>query len=207
MIGLIITKVSLFILLVISKFGYFGIILLMAIESASIPLPSEIIMPFSGYLAGRGDLNLIFVTLSGAFGCLVGSMAAYMVGIYGGRPWIERYGRYLLISRKDLERAEGWFTRYGELIIFFSRLIPVVRTFISIPAGVARMNVVKFAVYTFLGSVPWCFGLAYIGVVMGDNWHMLEGYFHKFDVLIGIAILGIIVYMIWHHRPDFKRAQ
>jgi membrane protein DedA with SNARE-associated domain len=205
-IGAIITKISLFILLVISKFGYLGIILLMAIESASIPLPSEIIMPFSGYLAGRGDLNLILVTLSGAFGCLVGSMAAYMVGIYGGRPWIERYGKYLLISRKDLDRAERWFSRYGELIIFFSRLLPVVRTFISLPAGVARMNVVKFAVYTFLGSVPWCFGLAYVGVVMGENWHALEGYFHKFDILIGIGILGIVIYMIWHHRSDFKRA-
>lgn len=206
MIGLIITKVSLFILFSISSFGYAGIIVMMAIESASIPLPSEIIMPFAGYLAGRGDFNLVLVALSGAFGCLVGSMAAYMVGKYGGRPWIERYGRYLLISRRDLERADGWFSRYGELIIFFSRLLPVVRTFISLPAGVARMNVLRFAVYTFLGSIPWCFGLAYIGAVLGENWHMLEGYFHKFDLLIGLGILGTIIYIVWHHRPDFMRA-
>lgn len=206
MIGIIITKVSLFILFSISSFGYAGIIVMMAIESASIPLPSEIIMPFAGYLAGRGDFNLVLVALSGAFGCLVGSTAAYMVGKYGGRPWIERYGRYLLISRRDLERAEGWFSRYGELIIFFSRLLPVVRTFISLPAGVARMNVLRFAVYTFLGSIPWCFGLAYIGAVLGENWHMLEGYFYKFDLLIGLGILGTIIYIIWHHRPDFMRA-
>ncbi len=206
MIGLIITKVSLFILFSISSFGYAGIIVMMAIESASIPLPSEIIMPFAGYLAGRGDFNLILVALSGAFGCLVGSMAAYMAGKYGGRPWIERYGRYLLISRRDLERAEGWFSRYGELIIFFSRLLPVVRTFISLPAGVAGMNVLRFAVYTFIGSIPWCFGLAYIGAVLGENWHMLEGYFHKFDLLIGLGILATIIYIAWHHRPDFMRA-
>ncbi|MBI5745394.1 MAG: DedA family protein [Nitrospirae bacterium] len=206
MIGAIITKISLFILFSISSFGYAGIIVMMAIESASIPLPSEIIMPFAGYLAGRGDFNLVLVALSGAFGCLVGSMAAYMAGKYGGRPWIERYGRYLLISRRDLERAEGWFSRYGELIIFFSRLLPVVRTFISLPAGVARMNVLRFAVYTFLGSIPWCFGLAYIGAVLGENWHMLEGYFHKFDILIGMGILGTIIYIVWHHRPDFMRA-
>lgn len=207
MIGLIITKLSLFILLVISRFGYIGIILMMAIESASIPLPSEVIMPFSGHLVGRGEFNLILVTLSGAFGCLLGSMVAYIVGAYGGRPWIERYGRYLFIAKRDLDVADRWFSRYGEFIIFSSRMLPIIRTFISLPAGMARMNITRFALYTFIGSLPWCFGLAYMGAILGENWHTLESYFRQFDLLIGIGLLGIVMLFLWYHRPNFMRIQ
>jgi len=128
----------------ISSSGYTGIILLMAIESACIPLPSEIIMPFSGYLVFRGDFGLLSVGLAGGFGCVVGSIPAYYLGAYGGRPLIERYGKYVLISHRDLDTAERWFDRWGDWAIFFSRLMPVVRTFISFPAGVARMNFPRF---------------------------------------------------------------
>lgn len=207
MVGLIITKLSLFILFIISRFGYGGIIVMMAIESASIPLPSEVIMPFSGHLAGKGDFNLILVTLSGAIGCLLGSMVAYLIGAHGGRPWVERYGRYIFISRKDLDLADRWFSKHGEVVIFLSRLLPVVRTFISLPAGMARMNIPRFALYTFLGSLPWCFGLAYAGVILGENWHALESYFRQFDLLIGIVLLGLIIIFFWHHRPNFIRTQ
>src|SRR5438128_2286774 len=163
MIGRIIEIVSAFIVATISALGYSGIVLLMAIESACIPLPSEIIMPFSGYLVYTGRFNLIAVAVAGAFGCVFGSLAAYWMGMYGGRPFIEKYGRYLLISRHDLDLADRWFARYGPLIVFAARLLPAVRTFIAFPAGIARMNLWRFSVYTFAGSLPWCLGLAYIG--------------------------------------------
>src|SRR3989475_10075553 len=147
MIGRIIETLSVIIVATISRLGYAGIVLLMAIESACIPLPSEIIMPFSGYLVSTGRFNLWAVGVAGAFGCVVGSLVAYWVGMYGGRPLIEKYGRYVLISRHDLDLADRWFARYGEAIIFTSRLLPVIRTFIAFPAGVARMNLTRFVLY------------------------------------------------------------
>jgi membrane protein DedA with SNARE-associated domain len=176
----------------------------MAIESACIPLPSEIIMPFSGYLVFRGEFGLYWVGLAGAFGCVVGSVPAYYLGLYGGRPLIEKYGKYVLVSQHDLDLADRWFGRYGDWAIFFSRLLPVVRTFISFPAGVAKMNVPRFIVYTFVGSFPWCLGLAYIGMKLGENWDTLGGYFHKFDVVIGILIAAGAVYYIWRHLKNRK---
>ncbi len=179
--------------------GYPGIIFLMAIESACIPLPSEIIMPFSGYLVFRGDFSLLWVGLAGAVGCVAGSIPAYYLGLYGGRPLIERYGKYVLVSHHDLDLADRWFQRYGDWAIFFSRLLPVVRTFISFPAGVARMNFSRFIIYTFVGSFPWCLGLAYAGMKLGQKWDTLGHYFHEFDLVIGILIaLGIVIY-IWRH--------
>src|SRR5215468_2834611 len=168
MIAKIITILSSFIVATISTLGYSGIVLLMAIESACIPLPSEIIMPFSGYLVSRGEMNLWWVGVAGALGCVLGSLVAYWVGMYGGRPVIEKYGRYVLISLHDLDMADRWFARRGEVIVFASRLLPVIRTFIAFPAGVARMNLGRFTVYTFLGSFPWCLGLAYIGQKLGE---------------------------------------
>src|SRR5437764_11057819 len=138
------TSVSAWIVGVIATTGYGGVVLLMAIESACIPLPSEVIMPFSGYLVYTGRFNLWLVALAGAVGCVVGSMVAYWVGRVGGRPLIEKYGKYVLISRRDLDLADRWFARYGEVIVFASRLLPVVRTFIAFPAGVARMNLTRF---------------------------------------------------------------
>src|SRR5215216_2617817 len=174
MVAKIIGILSSFIVATISMMGYSGIVLLMAIESACIPLPSEIIMPFSGYLVSRGRFNLWLVGIAGAVGCVLGSMVAYWAGMYGGRPFIERYGRYILISRHDLDLADRWFARYGEIITFASRLLPVVRTFIAFPAGVARMNVPRFILYTFLGSLPWCLGLAYVGQLLGEQWDKNE---------------------------------
>jgi membrane protein DedA with SNARE-associated domain len=199
MISRIIEILASFIISVIASGGYGGVVLLMAIESACIPLPSEIIMPFSGYLVFRGDFDLFWVGFAGAFGCVVGSVPAYYAGLYGGRPLIEKYGKYVLVSRHDLDIADRWFARYGDWAIFFSRLLPVVRTFISFPAGVARMNVPRFIIYTFVGSFPWCLGLAYIGMKLGENWDTLGVYFHKFDLVIGILIAGGVLYYLWRH--------
>ena len=181
MVARIIEILSAFIVATISTLGYAGVVLLMAIESACIPLPSEIIMPFSGYLVYKGQFNLWAVGVAGAVGCVVGSWVAYYVGLYGGRPFIEKYGRYVLLSRHDLDLADRWFARYGEVIVFASRLLPVIRTFIAFPAGVARMNMTRFTVYTFLGSLPWCLGLAYVGQVLGEQWdknETLKTWFH-----------------------------
>ncbi len=193
-----------FVISVISSTGYLGVVLLMAIESACIPLPSEVIMPFSGYLVFRGQFDLYWVGAAGAFGCLVGSIPAYYLGLYGGRPLIERYGKYVLIDHHDLDVAERWFARYGDWAIFFSRLLPVIRTFISFPAGVARMNMFRFIVYTVVGSFPWCLGLAYIGMKLGENWSNLEGYFHRFDIVIGVLIGLGAAYYIWRHLKARK---
>ncbi|MFQ5818211.1 MAG: DedA family protein, partial [Terriglobia bacterium] len=180
---------------------YLGIVLLMAIESACIPLPSEIIMPFAGYLVTTGRFQLWWVGVAGAVGCNVGSIVAYAVGSYGGRPWLERYGRYVLISPRDLAWADRWFTRYGEATVFFARLLPVIRTFIALPAGIARMNFWRFNLYTFLGSLPWCLGLAYVGLKFGEQWESIRVYFHKFDTLIGIVLVAGVVWFVWSHWP------
>ncbi len=178
-----------FIISVISSSGYLGIVLLMGIESACIPLPSEVIMPFSGYLVSVGRFKLGLVALAGAFGCNVGSQVAYYVGSAGGRPLAEKYGRWLLVTRHDLEMADRWFARYGDWAVFFARLLPLVRTFIAFPAGIARMNVLRFHLYTFLGSLPWCWVLAYIGLNLGERWTILREYFQRFDTIIGLLVL------------------
>ncbi len=199
MIASILELLSVFIIRVISAGGYPGIVLLMAIESACIPLPSEIIMPFSGYLVYTGRFNLWWAAVAGALGCNVGSIVAYWVGYHGGRPLVERYGRYVLISRHDLELADRWFARYGQATVFFSRLLPVVRTFIALPAGVMRMDFWKFNLFTFLGSLPWCLGLAYAGLKLGEHWDGLRGYFHKFDFVIGAVLVLGAAWFLWTH--------
>ncbi len=183
----------------ISATGYLGIVVLMSIESACIPLPSEIIMPFSGYLVFLGRFQLVWVAVAGALGCNLGSLAAYYVGSWGGRPLVERYGRYVLITHHDLALADRFFTRYGDWAVFIARLLPVIRTFIALPAGIARMNVVRFNLFTFLGSLPWCWALAYAGFRLGEAWPNLRGYFHKFDTVIGILILAAGVWFV-HNR-------
>jgi membrane protein DedA with SNARE-associated domain len=202
MIAEILTLVSLFIIGTINMLGYGGVILLMAIESACIPLPSEIIMPFAGSLVPQ-RFTLWGLGLAGALGCVLGSLVAYGVGMYGGRPLIVRYGRYVLISRHDLDLADRWFDKYGESIVFTARLLPIIRTFIAFPAGVARMNLARFVIYTFLGSYPWCYGLAYVGKVLGDNWEKVRDYFHTFDLLIGgLIVLGIVWWIRRHVRLE-----
>lgn len=202
MIAKIIGILSSFIVATISHLGYAGVVLLMAIESACIPLPSEIIMPFSGYLVSRGEMNLWWVGVAGAVGCVLGSLVAYWVGMYGGRPVIEKYGRYILLSRHDLDLADRWFSKYGEAIVFVSRLLPAVRTFIAFPAGVARMNLTRFVIYTFAGSLPWCIGLAYVGQKLGEQWDKddtLKTWFHRFDFVIGIIVVLAVAWWIWRH--------
>ena len=202
MVARIIEILSAFIVATISALGYSGIVLLMAIESACIPLPSEIIMPFAGYLVYTGRFNLWAVGIAGAVGCVLGSLVAYWVGIYGGRPLIQKYGRYFLISHHDLDLADRWFSKYGEVIVFASRLLPVIRTFIAFPAGVARMNLKRFVVYTFAGSLPWCLGLAYAGQKLGEQWdknEALKSWFHRFDFVIGIIGMLAVAAWIWRH--------
>src|SRR5437867_1461013 len=210
MIARIIELITAFVIATISTLGYTGIVLLMAIESACVPLPSEIIMPFSGYLVYAGRFNLWLVSIAGAVGCVVGSLVAYWVGMYGGRPVIEKYGRYLLISPHDLDLADRWFDRFGEVIVFVSRLLPAVRTFIAFPAGVARMNLRKFVIYTFAGSLPWCLGLAYAGQKLGEQWEtnpMLKTFFHRFDFIIGSV--GVLAAARWErrHAAAMRRAR
>ena len=210
MVGRIIEILTAFIVATISTLGYGGIVLLMAIESACIPLPSEIIMPFSGYLVYTGRFNLWLVGIAGAIGCVAGSMVAYWIGMYGGRPLIERYGRFILISRHDLDLADRWFAKYGEAIVFTSRLLPVIRTFIAFPAGVARMNIPRFIIYTFAGSLPWCLGLAYVGQLLGEQWDKnpaLKTWFHRFDFVIGIIIVLAAAWWIWRHVKLSKHDQ
>jgi membrane protein DedA with SNARE-associated domain len=210
MIAKLIELLSVFIVATISRLGYAGIVLLMAIESACIPLPSEIIMPFSGYLVYAGRFNLWAVGVAGAFGCVVGSLVAYWVGMYGGRPLIEKYGRYLLVSSHDLDLADRWFDRFGEVIVFASRLLPVIRTFIAFPAGVARMNLRKFVLYTFAGSLPWCIGLAYVGQKLGEKWDKdptLKNLFHRFDFIIGIILVLAAAWWVWRHVKHLREDQ
>jgi len=201
LISSIVESIGRFVTAVISGSGYGGIVVLMGIESACIPLPSEIIMPFSGYLVSLGRFKLAWVALAGALGCNVGSIVAYYVGALGGRPLVEKYGRYVLVTRHDLELADRWFLRYGDWAVFFARLLPVVRTFIALPAGISRMNFVRFNLYTFLGSLPWCWALAYAGLKLGSRWTVLREYFHRFDTLIGLVIL---LGGIWFVRNRWK---
>ena len=186
---------------VISSLGYSGIALLMAIESACIPLPSEIIMPFAGFLVFKGEMTLWAVAFAGAIGCVIGSIPAYYLGMYGGRPLVEKYGKWVLISAKDLNWADKAFDKHGEIIIFIGRLLPAVRTFIAFPAGVARMNMTKFISYTFAGSLIWCYLLALAGFKAGENWESLKVYFHQFHYVIAGAGL---VFVIWYVRRHFK---
>jgi membrane protein DedA with SNARE-associated domain len=193
---------------VISAAGYAGIAVLMAIESACIPLPSEVIMPFAGYLVSIGQLSLIGAATAGALGCNVGSTIAYYVAAKGGRPAFERWGSYVLVSPADMDRAERFFQRYGAITVFVGRLLPVVRTFIAFPAGLARMPMLKFQVYTFLGSWPWCFALAYVGYVLGERWHSdptFRSVFHEFDILIVFVIVAGAAWFVWSRWREKNR--
>ena len=177
---------------VLGTYGYQAIFVLMVLESALIPIPSEVTMVFGGFLVSRGELNFFWVGLLGAVANLVGSWLAYWLGIWGGRPLIERWGRYVLVRKHELDRAEAWFRDHGEAAVFVSRLLPVVRTFISLPAGVARMPFGKFTIYTFLGCLPWCFALTWAGVVLGDNWETFLRYGTPISYAIAVVIAALI---------------
>ncbi|HSS19554.1 MAG TPA: DedA family protein [Pyrinomonadaceae bacterium] len=207
MIARLIEWLSGIIVATISLMGYSGVVLLMAIESACIPLPSEIIMPFAGYLVSTGQMNIWLVGVAGAVGCVLGSLVAYWVGSKGGRPLIEKYGRYVLVSPHDLDLADRWFANYGEIIVFVSRLLPAIRTFIAFPAGVARMNLKRFVLYTFAGSLPWCLGLAFVGQKLGEKWNKddtLKTWFHRFDFVVGIVAVLLIVWWVRRHVKHLR---
>ena len=190
--------------------GWAGVVFLMAVESAAIPFPSELIMPLAGWLLveakGGGWPMLLMAGFYGALGNLLGSWVAYWVSMKGGRPLLLKYGKYVLISRDEIDRTERWFARYGEWAVFFGRLLPVVRTFISIPAGIARMNFWKFSVYTFAGSFPWSLGLAYGGFLLGENWEAMRSVMRPFDFpILAIIILAGIWFLV--RRIKAIRAQ
>lgn len=207
MIASIIEKLAVFTTAVISAMGYGGVVLLMGIESACIPLPSEIIMPFAGYLVYTGQFTLHGAALAGAVGCVVGSIPAYYAGEYGGRPLVERWGKYVLLSKKELDLADRLFQRHGQWVVLGARLLPVIRTFIAFPAGVARMSMTKFIVYTFVGSYPWCWGLAWVGMKLGEQWdkdERLKAAFHRFDLAIGILLFAGVAWFVLHKLRGAK---
>ena len=183
--------------------GWPGVVVLMALESANIPIPSEVIMPLSGWMLVRDKgLGLGYTFMAGfygALGCTIGSLVSYGVGANGGRAFLWRYGRYVLVSHHDLEIADRWFAKYGDLAIFLSRLMPVVRTFISFPAGVARMHLLKFTIYTFVGSFIWSWGLALGGFFLGEHWESLRAVMRPFDIPIILAFLVLLGLYVYRH--------
>ena len=210
MLDRLITLVGGFVVATISSTGYAGIVFMMAIESACIPLPSEIIMPFSGYLVSTGRFDLVLVATAGAIGCNIGSTIAYAVGAYGGRPLIERWGGYVLIGESELALAERFFARFGGITVFLGRLLPVIRTFIALPAGIARMPQLRFQFYTFVGSWPWCYGLAYVGEKLGQRWDSdprLKEIFHRFDTVIVVICLAAVALYVWSHLRHRVKAK
>jgi membrane protein DedA with SNARE-associated domain len=205
MIEHILGLLSVFIIGTITAMGYSGVALLMAIESACIPLPSEVILPFSGYLVAIGTFNIWIVALMGAIGCVLGSIVAYYAGAWGGRAWIEKYGKYVLIAHHDLDMADRWFSKHGDITVFAARLLPVIRTFIAFPAGVARMRMSTFIVYTFIGSYIWSLVLTWVGMKLGQNWESLKVYFHKFDLVIAIVLIAGAVWYVRRHLKLLKK--
>jgi membrane protein DedA with SNARE-associated domain len=182
----------------LGQFGYWGVALGMALESACIPLPSEIVLPFGGYLAAMGKITLTQAMLAGQLGGLAGSIVAYYVGRYGGRALLERYGKYVLISTHELDVADEWFARRGELTVFLGRLLPGVRTFISLPAGIAEMNFGRFLFYSFLGMLPWSIAFTYAGFRLGQNWELVRVYLHKFDYVVIVALVLLVASFVWY---------
>jgi len=190
-----------------AAFGYLGVVLAMAIESAAIPLPSELILPFAGWAVSRGTIEPLTAApwtywgavVAGVLGNTLGSLIAYAIGAYGGRPLLARYGSYVLISAHDVDLAEQWFSRFGDATVFFSRMLPVVRTFISIPAGVARMPLWRFVVFSVLGAVPWVMLLVWGGVVLGEHWLELKHQLRGLDYLVVAGLALLIGVFVWRH--------
>jgi membrane protein DedA with SNARE-associated domain len=189
------------------RFGYAGVLIAMAIESAAIPLPSELILPFAGWSVSRGIVEPLTGTqwtywgavIAGVIGNTVGSLASYAVGALGGRPLLERYGKYVLISSHDLDVADRWFARWGDLTVLFSRMLPIVRTFISVPAGIARMPLWRFTLFSIVGAVPWVMLLVWAGMLLGDNWLELKHNLRGLDYAVAAIIVFGVALFIWRH--------
>ncbi|HEV8228640.1 MAG TPA: DedA family protein [Candidatus Limnocylindria bacterium] len=190
-----------------ARFGYVGVVIAMTIESCAIPLPSELILPFAGWSVSRAVVEPLTsspwtywgAVIAGVVGNTVGSLASYAIGTYGGRPLVERYGRYVLISAHDLELAERWFARHGEATVFFSRMLPIVRTFISVPAGVARMPLWRFLAFSILGAIPWVMLLVWGGVQLGDHWLELKHALRGLDYLVAAGVVALVALFVWRH--------
>jgi membrane protein DedA with SNARE-associated domain len=183
----------------IAAWSYLGIVAMMAIESANIPLPSEAIMPAAGMLVQQQKMNLHLAAFAGALGCLIGSIPSYLLGLYGGRRFLERHGRWLLLRERDMAVAEAWVQKYGNGTFFVCRMLPIVRTFISFPAGVLRAPFAVFCLLTFLGSLIWCYFLAFMGIKFGENLEFFVAIWHRFDLAIAIVIALGFVYYLYHH--------
>ncbi len=194
-----------FIVDTIGAYGYFAIFVLMMLESALIPIPSEVTMVFGGFLVARGELDFIAVGMIGAVANVLGSWLAYYVGRVGGRPLAERWGRFIFLRKKELDRADEWFEERGELTVFVTRLLPVIRTFISFPAGVARMPFWRFTIYTFLGCLPWSFALTWAGVVLGDNWEVFLRHSRPVVIGVGVITVAVIGWWLWRRASARKR--
>ena len=204
-------QIVLFLQNLFTTIGWTGVVIAMAIESACIPLPSEIVMPLAGWmLIKEKALGMLYIWVAGAYGALgnvLGSALAYGVGMWGGRPFLEKYGKYVLISHHDLDLADRWFYRWGSWSIFISRLLPAVRTFISLPAGIARMPFMKFLIYTFIGSFIWSLGLAWGGYLLGEHWEQLRNVMRPFDpIIIAAAVVLVALYIYRHIRHSKKKA-
>lgn len=199
MISALIDVLANFTIHTIAYIGYGGVFLLMALESCGIPMPSEVIMPFSGFLVFEGKMAFWAIVLFGTFGNLAGSWLAYWIGYKGGRPLIEKYGKYILISKHDLDLADKLFKNHGEWIVLFGRLLPVIRTYISFPAGISKMNFRNFTIYTFLGALPWTALFAWLGIKMGANWELIREKLHNFDMAILIIVILVIGLYIYRH--------
>jgi len=184
--------------------GYGGILILMALESMCFPIPSEIVLPFGGWLAFDGKMDWILVSLVGTIGCIVGSAIAYWVGMKGGRAFVCRYGKYVFLNEGHLDSTERWFKKYGSTMIFFTRIMPIVRTFISLPAGMARMDFKKFILLTAIGSAIWCFALTYVGYALGKDWQTIEVWFREADILILVFFAALAVWWLIRRKKRLK---
>ena len=193
---------------IIAATGYAGVLILMAIQSACIPIPSEVIMPVAGYALAHGQLQLILLATIGSIGANLGSIPAYWLGAKGGRPMIERYGKFVMLSGRDLDLAEKFFHKYGSITVLVGRLLPIIRTFIALPAGIAKMNQVRFHIYTFIGSWPWCYALALLGMKLGDKFSTdprFKAFFDRFHHVVEAAIVLAFVYFIYSHWKNRVR--
>ncbi len=194
----------------IASGGYFSVVLLMAIQSACIPIPSEVIMPLAGYALCHSQMQLILLATVASLASNIGSIPAYWVGAKGGRPMVERYGSYLLLSRHDLDRVDSFFVRFGSLAVLIGRMLPIIRTFIAFPAGVAKMNQVKFHLYTFIGSWPWCYALAYVGMRLGASFDTnpeFKQVFQRFHLAVEAVIVVAFVYYVISHWKNRIRTE
>lgn len=190
--------------------GYGAVVLLMAIQSACVPIPSEVIMPLAGYALAHTQMQLILLATVASLASNLGSIPAYWVGAIGGRPMVERYGSWMLLSRRDLDRVDQFFARYGSLAVLIGRMLPIIRTFIAFPAGVAKMNQVRFHVYTFIGSWPWCYVLAYVGMRLGASFNSnphFQALFHRFHLGVEVLLAAAFIWFVWTHWRNRLRPE